>query len=127
MRVLNQTMFKGFIKRANGKKALLICALIFLAYTGSYCCLRLSKQLVHQEVSLIEKADMRIDGRAVCYTIHHDIGRGSFVDENNFNAIRSPSTAVQISKCLYYPLVRLEVAYWKSKSPRYILETICSD
>ena len=119
-------MLRRIIKHAKGKKLFLICAFILFMYAVSYGCLRVSKQLVHQEIAIIEKTGMRIDGRAVCYIIHHDIGRGSYVDENRFNVKRSHGTAVQISKYFYYPLVKLEVAYWKSQKPQYILETVCS-
>ena len=108
-----------------GKKAILISLLTLLAYAGLYGCLRLSKQLVHQEVSLIDRTGMRKNGRSVCYMIHHDIGRGSYTDEHNYNKVKSPSTAVQISKHLFYPLVKLEVTYWNLKIPRYIYETVC--
>ena len=108
------------------KRNVLIAIVFLLVYAGSYCCVRLLKMLVHQEVAFVNTTNITKGGRAICYFIHHDIGHGSFTDEDNYNMIKSPSTATRIGKCLYYPLVKLEVAYWQRTQPREIYETICS-
>jgi len=106
------------------KKTALIFAIFSLIYMGSYCCLRLSKVLVHQEVALVNKTGIKRRGRAICYFIHQDISHGNFVNPDNYNKINSPSVAVRIGKCFYYPLVKLEVSYWRFTRPREIYETI---
>lgn len=100
------------------EKALMIAVVISLAYAGSYCCVRLSKLLVHQQVSLATNTPP-----GVCYIIHHEIGRGSFVDDKN--AIKTPTAATQTGRLFYFPLVKLELSYWKLSRPRYIYETVC--
>ena len=109
------------------KKAVLICALGLLVYAGSYCCVRVSKQLVHQEVALVNTTSITHDGQGVCYVIHHDIGRGSFTDADNYNTIRPPSAAARIGQLCYYPLVKLELSYWQLARPQYIYESVCSE
>ena len=108
------------------KKNARILAIFLLIYMGSYSCLRLSKVLVHQEVSLINRTGTKKAGRAICYFIHQDIGHGSFTDSDNYNRINSPSVVVRLGKIFYYPLVKLEVSYWRLVRPRYIYESICS-
>ena len=107
-------------------KSYLIFAIFSVIYMGSYCCLRLSKVLVHQEVAFVNKTGAKRGGRAICYFIHQDIGHGSFVDSDNYNKINSPGVAVRIGKCFYYPLVKLEISYWRFTRPRVIYESICS-
>lgn len=107
------------------KHKILIAAAFPLLYTGSYCGLRLFRVLVHQKVALINRTGAMKDGRAICYFIHQDIGRGSFTDSDNYNKIRPPSTPVRLAKRFYLPLVELELSYWKLKQPGEILETIC--
>ena len=107
------------------KKQTLIFAIFLLIYTASYCCLRLSKMLVHQEVAFVNKTRTTKDGRNICYFIHQDIGHGSFIDPDNYNRINSPGVAVRIGKCLYYPLVKLEISYWKFIRPQHIYESTC--
>ncbi|MHC4266523.1 MAG: hypothetical protein ACYSUK_11420 [Planctomycetota bacterium] len=104
-----------------------IFAIFLLIYMGSYCCLRLSKVLVHQEVSLVNRTGTQSGGRAICYFIHQDIGHGSFTDSDNYNRINSPGVVVRLGKFFYYPLVKLEVSYWRLIRPRYIYETTCSE
>ena len=108
------------------KKIILFFVVFSLIYSGSYCCLRLSKVLVHQEVALVNKTGAMKEGRAICYFIHQDIGHGSFVDSDNYNKIKSPGVAVRIGKCFYYPLIKLEVSYWRFTRPREICESGCS-
>jgi hypothetical protein len=107
------------------KRIALIIAAVSVFYMVSYCVLRLSKALVHQEVALINNTDATRDGRAMCYFIHQDIGHGSFVDSDNYNKINSPGVAVRLAKCFYFPLVKLEVSYWRLTRPRDILESRC--
>ena len=92
---------------------------------GSYCCLRLSKVLVHQEVAFINRTDAKRHGRAICYCIQQNIGHGSFVESGNYNKIRAPGLAVRIVKGIYYPLVKLEVSFWKTRRPEEVLESGC--
>jgi hypothetical protein len=87
--------------------------------------LRLSKVLVHQKVSLVSHTNPIKDGRAIAYFIHHDIGRGSFTDSDNFNKINTPGAFARISKFVYYPLVKTEISYYSHTQPTEILETIC--
>ncbi len=109
------------------KRIALIIAAVSLFYMGAYGILRLSKALVHQEVALVNKTDAARDGRAISHFIHHDIGHGSFVDSDNYNKINSPGVAVRFAKCFYFPLVKLEVSYWRLTRPREILESWCSE
>jgi hypothetical protein len=108
------------------KKNALIFAIFLLVYMGSYCCLRLSKVLVHQEVAFVNRTGTNRGGRAICYSIHQDIGHGSFTDSGNYNRINSPGVVVQIGKFFYYPIVKLELSYWRFIRPAYIYETTCS-
>ncbi len=114
-----------FFKRLNGK-SYLIFAIFSVIYMVSYCCLRLSKVLVHQEVAFVNKTGANRGGRAICYFIHQDIGHGSFTDSDNYNRINSPGVIVQIGKFFYYPIIKLEVSYWRCIRPGYIYETTCS-
>lgn len=102
------------------KNALFITVVILLSYAGSYCCLRSSKLLVHQEVLLVTDT-----APGVRYVVHHEIGRGSFVDDKNYNAIKAPGAAARAGQLFYYPFVKLELAYWKLARPQYIHETVC--
>jgi len=67
------------------------------------------------------------DGLSTCYSIHHDIGRGTVFDDDNFNKPNSPGMSARIMTCFYCPLVTLEVSYWTFTRPRYIYETVGSD
>lgn len=107
------------------KHKILIVAAFPLLYMGSYCGLRLFKVLVHQEVALINRTGAMKDGRAICYFIHQDIGRGSFTDSGNYNRIRPPGAGVRLAKRFYFPLVELELSYWRSTRRGEILEAIC--
>jgi len=107
------------------KPKILIIILFPLLYLSSYCGLRLFKVLVHQEAALINNTEARKDGRAICYFIRQDIGRGSLVDSDNYNTIRPSATAVRLAKHFYFPLVELELSYWRIAHPREILEAIC--
>ncbi|MHC4742490.1 MAG: hypothetical protein ACYS8Z_11300 [Planctomycetota bacterium] len=107
------------------KHKILIAAAFPLLYMGSYCGLRLFNVLVRQEISLINRTDAMKDGRAICYFVHQDIGRGSPTDPDNYGRIRQPTAAVRLAKRFYLPLVELELSYWRSTRPGEILETIC--
>jgi hypothetical protein len=107
------------------RKKTVIVLIVLSVYMSSYCLLRLSKVLVHQEVALVNKTNASKNGRAICYFIHHDIGRGSFTDDNNYNKINTPGAFARISKCVYHPLVKTEISYYRHTQPREILETVC--
>jgi hypothetical protein len=82
---------------------------------------------VHQEVSLVNRTGAKRGEQAICYFIHQDIGHGSFTDSDNYNRINSPGAVVQIVKLFYYPLVKLEVSYWRHVRPGYVYESTCSE
>ena len=114
------------------KRLLIFLAIVSFAYISSYCALRLSNLLVHQEIALIYRESPSSSNHtegyqpSICYTIHHDIGRGSLTDDNNYNKINTPSKPVKIAKILYYPLIKMEIKYWNTTGPKAIYETICT-
>ena len=106
------------------RKRVIIFFAILSVYLSSYCLLRLSKVLVHQKVYLVNKVGHTSTGRRIRF-IHHDIGRGSFTDSDNFNKTKTPGAFAQIKKCVYYPLVKLEISYWKYMQPDEIINEGC--
>ncbi len=105
------------------RKKTVIAFILVSVYLSSYGLLRLSKVMVHQEVALGNNSNATKDGKAIVYFIHHDIGCGSLT--NNYNKMKTPSSFARISKCIYYPLVGAEIAYYRNARPTEILETIC--
>ena len=107
------------------KKIVKVLAVLAAVYLGAYCSLRISKVLVHQEVALVNRTDATKDGRHICYFMHQDIGHGSFTDSDNYNKINTPGIAVRAGKCFFYPLVKIEVSYYRLTRPTETLETVC--
>jgi hypothetical protein len=107
------------------RKKTVIAFIVLSVYLSSYCLLRLSKALVHQKVFLV-KTGFTGDGRSIRHILH-DIGRGSYTDSDNYNKTKTPGAFAVASKSIYYPLVKLEISYWKYSQPDEIFTEWCSE
>ena len=72
---------------------------------------------------MVAPAGIFREGRAVCYFVYQDIGHGNFID--NDGKVQSPLVVVRIAKGIYYPLIKLEVSFWKIRRPQEIVEEVC--
>lgn len=75
---------------------------------------------------MLTKTGYTGDGRIILHILH-DIGRGSYTDSDNYNKTKTPGALAQLSKFIYYPLVKLEISYWEHSQPDIIYTEWCSE